>query len=84
MGVLQILDHPLQEAQGLIEHHRHRDLAQLLADAVLQHGPHAEVIATEHGHRQLGSGTGKTIINLQLCISMQTSNIVMFIIAFRS
>jgi len=30
VGVLHVLGQPLQEAQGLVEHHRHGDLRQLL------------------------------------------------------
>eukprot|EP01136_Pigoraptor_vietnamica_P017689 Opistho-1_new@63211 len=39
--VLEVLAQPLKERQRLVEHHRHRHLAEVLPDKLLQEAPHA-------------------------------------------
>lgn len=55
-GVLHVLGHALQEGERLVEHHRHRDLGQLLADALLQHRPQREVVPLKLLRGETGSG----------------------------
>lgn len=59
MSILQILQHPLEEGQWFVKHHRHCDLGQLLADAVLQDRPEGKVAAAELGHWECSPGDKK-------------------------
>lgn len=56
MRILQVLQHPLEEGQRLIEDHRHGYLGELLADAILQHRPEGEVAAAELSDGECGPG----------------------------
>lgn len=57
LRVLQLLAEPLQQAQGLVESHRHRDSGQVFADVVVQDGHDADVAVVRRWCREGGAAT---------------------------